>query len=463
MPLDAYPDAVSTTRSVVGDLKAAATAAQGFVAAATSSVKARVSRDGKIDRALFDTEQHVVHGLAWFATYAEMFNQLAGWAERLTAEGTFGEVEALLCEVVGAEYAAQLMGGISMNQGEVIRPSDFGLPGDVLGRFYAGDWAEALKTTQASKTRLAQLVAAADGRATVETTGLDETFEMIRDQFRGFADEKVAPFAHEWHLKDELIPLPLVEELGALGVFGLTIPEEFGGSGMGKTAMCVVSEELSRGYIGVGSLGTRSEIAAELILCGRHGLNRRRNWLPKLASGEVLPTAVFTEPNTGSDLRIACAHARSSTARATRTVLEGLRQRRPGSPIGCPRRHHDAAGSHRSRTRQGLSRPLHADRGKTARQRTRIRSRSQASPAARSRFFGYRGMKEYELAFDGFDREGREPARRRRGPGLQAADGRPSRAARIQTAARAVGVAQSAFEARPRNMPCDRIQFGKPS
>ena len=71
--------------------------------------------------------------------------------------------------------------------------------------------------------------------------------------------------------------------------------------GLGKVAMCVVSEELSRGYIGVGSLGTRSEIAAELILVGGTD-EQKQKYLPKIASGEILPTAVFTEPNTGSDL-----------------------------------------------------------------------------------------------------------------------------------------------------------------
>ncbi len=81
----------------------------------------------------------------------------------------------------------------------------------------------------------------------------------------------------------------------------MTLPEEHGGLGMGKTAMCVVSEELSRAYIGVGSLGTRSEIAGELIRSGGTEAQKAR-WLPGIASGAVLPTAVFTEPNTGSDL-----------------------------------------------------------------------------------------------------------------------------------------------------------------
>ena len=111
----------------------------------------------------------------------------------------------------------------------------------------------------------------------------------------------MTPYAQEWHAKNEYIPLEVISGLAELGVFGLTIPEEFGGSGMGKIAMCVVSEELSRAYIGVGSLGTRSEIAAELILVGGTPAQKEK-YLPKIAAGEILPTAVFTEPNTGSDL-----------------------------------------------------------------------------------------------------------------------------------------------------------------
>src|SRR4029453_17170001 len=87
----------------------------------------------------------------------------------------------------------------------------------------------------------------------------------------------------------------------ALGVFALTLPEEHGGMGLGKEAMCVVSEELSRGWIAVGSLGTRSEIASELILAAGTDEQKRR-WLPGLATGEMIPPAVFTEPDTGSDL-----------------------------------------------------------------------------------------------------------------------------------------------------------------
>ena len=91
------------------------------------------------------------------------------------------------------------------------------------------------------------------------------------------------PIAQEIHRKDVLIPLDLVAKLSELGVFGLTIPEEYGGLGLGKIAMCVVTEELSRGYIGVGSLGTRAEIAAELILGGGTDA-QKKEWLPKIAA-----------------------------------------------------------------------------------------------------------------------------------------------------------------------------------
>ena len=144
-----------------------------------------------------------------------------------------------------------------------------------------------------------------------------------------FVADRVAPNAHQWHLDNAYIPLDIIEELAGLGVFGLTLPEEYGGMGLGKEAMCVVSEELSRGWIAVGSLGTRTEIASELILAGGTD-EQKQKWLPKLASGEILPTAVFTEPNTGSDL--ASLRTRAECARATCTRSPATR---PGSPTRC--------------------------------------------------------------------------------------------------------------------------------
>ncbi|HWU81255.1 MAG TPA: acyl-CoA dehydrogenase family protein, partial [Caulobacter sp.] len=242
---------------LIGLLREAADSASLFVAEAKPQVLAHIAGpNGKVDRKLADAHQHRVHGYGWYAAYAELMNQVAGWAERLQAEGRFGEIEALLAQLLFSEYAAQLIGGVPMNQGEIVRPAHLIEDRAVMNRLFSNGIMKLMVEggTQAVKTRIAQRLAEARGRPTLEHTGLDETFEMVRDQFHAFAEEKVTPFAHEWHLKDQLIPIELVEELGALGVFGLTIPEEFGGSGMGKTAMCVVSEELSRAWIGVGSL-----------------------------------------------------------------------------------------------------------------------------------------------------------------------------------------------------------------
>ena len=451
---DVHSDGSATTsdalRAAIAD---AARAATGFVAQATTAVKARVAIDGRIDRIRLDEEQHVVHGLAWYATYAELFRQLEGWAGRLADAGGFGETERTLAGLLAAEYGAQLMGGIAMNQGETIRPADFGLPAEALGRFYAGGWGDALAPFggQAVKTRAAELVADAKGRATVEATGLDETYEMIRDQFRAFADEKVAPFAHEWHLKDELIPLELVEELGALGVFGLTVEEEFGGSGMGKTAMCVVSEELSRGYIGVGSLGTRSEIAAELIALGGTP-EQKAHWLPKIASGEILPTAVFTEPNTGSDLG----------ALRTRAVRDGddfvvtgnktwiTHAARAYMMTLLVRTVADTA-DHRGLSMLLAEKPRGVEGDDFP---------AQGMTGGEIEVLGYRGMKEYELGFDGFRVSAQNLLGGAEGQGFRQLMA-TFESARIQTAARAVGVAQNALES-GLSYAQERRQFGQP-
>ena len=244
------------------------------------------------------------------------------------------------------------------------------------------------------------------------------------------------PHAHDWHLKDEYIPMAIIEEMGELGVFGLTMPEEYGGLGLGKTAMCVVSEELSRGYIGVGSLGTRSEIAAELILGGGTEA-QKQEWLPKIATGEILPTAVFTEPNTGSDLA-SLSHPRRARRRrlritgnktwithAARTDLMTLLVRTDPDENGY----------------RGLSMLL----AEKPRGTDDDPFPADGMTGGEIEVLGYRGMKEYELAFDGF----RVPAANLLG-GVEGQGFKQLmqtfEAARIQTAARAIGVAQSALE-----------------
>lgn len=435
---------------LVALLDGAADAAQAFVAAARPQVKARISgADGKVDRALADVEQHIVHGFGWFASYAEMLREVARWAAKLEAEGGFGEIEALLAQLLFAEYGAQMLGGIPMNQGEIIRATDIS---DDLSALDAPAFRTLVRAGggQPVKSAIARHLVDARGRATLENCGLDETLDMVRDQFFALSNEKVAPFAHQWHLKDELIPLSLVEELGEMGVFGMTIPEEYQGLGMGKTAMCVVSEELSRGWIGVGSLATRSEIAAELILTGGTD-EQKAYWLPRIASAAILPTAVFTEPDTGSDLgslrtraTLADGEYRVSgnktwiTHAARADVMTLLVRTDPDT------RHY-----------AGLSMLL------APKQRGTVADPfpTPGMSGGEIEVIGYRGMKEYEIGFDDF----RVPAQNLLG-GVEGQGFKQLMAtfesARVQTAARAVGVAQASLDI-GLAYALDRKQFGR--
>jgi (2S)-methylsuccinyl-CoA dehydrogenase len=416
---------------------------------ARETLRAQVTVAGKISSAALEEHQFAAHSLAWLATYTESLRQMRAWAGRLEAAGTFGEMEALLLQIAFGEYLSQIHGGIPMSQGEIARVQDIGLAPAAPGAA-----AQALMTrgnTAEARMRLVELMRDNHGRATFGATGLDEELEMIRDQFRRYADEQVAPFAHEWHLKDELIPMEVIQSLAEMGVFGLTIPEEFGGLGLSKASMVVVSEELSRGYIGVGSLGTRSEIAAELILCGGTP-EQKAQWLPKLASAEILPTAVFTEPNTGSDLG----------ALRTRAVKTAEGYEITGNKTWITH----AARTH-VMTLLARTDPATTDyRGLSMFLAEKTPGTDEAPfptpgmTGGEIEVLGYRGMKEYELAFDGFKVKAENLLGGVEGQGFKQLM-QTFESARIQTAARAVGVAQNALEVGMKYAE-DRKQFGKP-
>ncbi len=429
----------------------AALSAEGFLASAKHSVRALVAPEGKISPEALDREQRATHALAWFATYVEALRQMARWGRRLEREKRFGEIEQLILLAAFAEYLSQFVGGIPMSQGEFARPYDMGLGDPDIVEL----WSPAVREVVAAGYRREISAAIADHLGTHQGAvfygepGLDDTMNLVRDQFHRFAQEKVSPFAHQWHLKDELIPLEIIQEMSALGVFGLTIPESYGGAGLSKTAMCVVSEELSRGYIGVGSLGTRSEIAAELILTG--GTKAQRDhWLPLFASGEKLPTAVFTEPNGGSDVAALKARAardggvfkvygaKTWITHAARADVMTLLVRTTSAP-----------------GYRGLSMLLAEKPRGTV---------SEPFPAAGMSgseigVLGYRGMKEYEIGFDGFEVPVENLLGSEEGQGFKQLM-QTFESARIQTAARAVGVAQNALDLGLR-YATERQQFGR--
>ncbi len=439
------PDLLTTTGAAIAPLRA-------ILDSAKDCVRAKVMEDGRVSGARVEAEQTAAHGLAWLATYVEALVQMQAWAERLQADGKFGDIEQLIHQIAFGEYIWQIYGGIPMNQGEILRLQDIGLTQEQM----RGLMEPAVMTlsqsgnTQAARLQLVALMQDRAAEITVGTTGLDDELEMIREQFRRYSVEKVEPFAHDWHLKDELIPMEIIDELAEMGVFGLTIPEEYGGFGLSKASMCVVSEELSRGYIGVGSLGTRSEIAAELILAGGTDAQKEK-WLPKLASAETLPTAVFTEPNTGSDLGALRTKAtregedwvlngnKTWITHAARThVMTVLARTVPGTD-----------------DYKGLSMFLAEKTPGT-----------DAAPwqdpgisGGEIDVLGYRGMKEYTLNFDDFKVKGENLLGGEEGKGFKQLM-ETFESARIQTAARAIGVACSALDEGMKYAQ-DRKQFGK--
>ena len=420
---------------------------------ARQQMKAQIVVDGKTSGKLLEENQDAVHGLAWLATYATAMQQMQNWAEKLHSDGEFGEIEQLLHQIGTSEYHAQVLGGIPMSQGEIVRLSDIGISKAAIDKYQSAEVVELSNkgNSQDARMRLVRLMQDHSAEIITGKSGLDDELEMIREQFRKFSIDKVLPNAHEWHLNDELIPIEIIEELAELGVFGLTIPEEYGGFGLSKASMAVVSEELSRGYIGVGSLGTRSEIAAELIECGGTE-EQKQHWLPKIAMAEILPTAVFTEPNTGSDLGSLRTRAtkdengdyivtgnKTWITHASRThVMTLLARTDPDS-----KDHRGLSMFLAEKTPGDDENPFPTD----------------GMSGGEIEVLGYRGMKEYEIAFDNFHVNKSNLLGGEEGKGFRQLM-KTFESARIQTAARAVGVAQQAIDL-SFQYALDRKQFGK--
>ena len=449
----AQTHAASSTRDWIGLAEEAGVALAALLGDAVAAVRRGVLQDGRVAAALVEREQHACHGLAWLATYAEAVRELAAYGRRLAAEGRLGETEELLIAIGAGEYCAQVFGGIPMSQGEILRLPAMGLPaaGIAARRVPAVEALIDEGNTAGHRARLVDLMRAAQGAPTTGDAGLDETLEAIRAEMRKFSEAEVLPHAHQWHLDNAYIPMDVVDKLAELGVFGLTLPEEFGGLGLGKVSMCVVSEELSRAYIGVGSLGTRSEIAAELILCGGTE-DQKAQWLPKIASGEVLPTAVFTEPNTGSDL----------ASLRTRAVREGAFYKVTGNKtwITHPVRADMMTMLVRTNPDEPGYKGLSILLGEKPRGTDEEPFPARGMTGGEIEVLGYRGMKEYELAFDAFEVPAANLLGGVEGQGFKQLM-QTFESARIQTAARAVGVAQSALDLGLRYAE-ERMQFGKP-
>ncbi|MEZ5650818.1 MAG: acyl-CoA dehydrogenase family protein [Burkholderiaceae bacterium] len=448
-----------TTNPLITPLSNAAAAAEGALQATTAAVIELVQkqRDSGMPAATearplsaADHCQRAVHGLAWAATLTQAIGEMAHRCARLDAQGTLGEVDALVATIGVSEYLNQLGAGIPMSQLEIARPADMGSRA-AAAALLANDAVRTmidLGTDPLVRARVAAAIA--DGDYGSEALG-DDTLDMVRETFRRFAREAVRPQAHAWHLADSLIPDETVAAMSELGTFGVTIDEAYGGQGLGKMAMCVVSEELSRGFLAVGSLGTRAEIAAELI--GLNGTEaQKRAWLPEIASGRVLPCAVFTEPDTGSDLaslRTRALRQGDGSWRIHGNKTWSTHGARSDMMTLLVRSEVDVAGH------DGLSMLL------APKPRGTVAAPFPAAGMSGSEIavLGYRGMKEYEISFDGFAVPaeallGGEPGRGFRQL-MQTFE-----SARIQTAARAIGVSFDVLDV-SRRYALERHQFGR--
>ncbi len=437
--------------TLIEEAQAALGAAEDYREAALAQVKAGVVReDGLIDGAALDAQQRAVHGLAWLATLCEALTRTLAWASRLEQQGALRGIEELVVAIGFGEYLAQIAGGIPASANEFIRPSDFGLT-TRAAEFASHDAvARLLQRGNSAENRKALAQRLVDEDAISESLG-ESDLDMIRESFRRFTKDRITPHAQTWHLQDALIPDSLIAEMAELGTFGICIGEEYGGLGLGKLAMCVVTEELSQGWIAAGSLGTRSEIAGELIESAGTP-EQKRHWLPLIASGQTLPTAVFTEPDTGSDLANLQTRASWNAAgdwevygnktwitHASRsdlmTLLVRTRQEEPGhrglSILLAPK----------PRGRKGEPFP------------------AKGMGGGEIQVLGYRGMREYELAFDGFQVPAAGLLGGVEGEGFKQLM-HTFEGARIQTAARAVGVAWNAFHL-GLSYACERRQFGQ--
>ena len=419
----------------------------------TNKLANRLGLNNKISNSALEKDQFLAHGLAWLATYIESLNQILTWAENLENNSNYREIEALILQIAFAEYLSQIKGGIQMSQCEIIRLTDFGLTKDQLQILDCNiiDTLIANGSSDQARMKLVEYLSQNIGLPTFCSSGLDTEYETIRDQFFRYSKEKITPNAHDWHLNNELIPMSIIGELSNMGVFGLTIPECYGGLGMTKTAMCVVSEELSRGYIGVGSLATRSDIAAELILCG--GTESQKNlWLPKIASAEILPTAVFTEPNVGSDLG----------SLQTRAKSDGSNYHITGSKTWIT--HAARANMMTLLARTDLNTDNYSGLSMFLVEKKvgsdKVPFPDKGINGSEIEVLGYRGMKEYELSFDNYKIEKNNLLGDKEGKGFNQLM-ETFESARIQTAARAIGVAQNALDL-ALEYATNRFQFGKP-
>lgn len=290
-----------------------------------------------------------------------------------------------------------------------------------------------------------------------------EIATMTRDSVRQFAQSEVAPIAERVHRNDELIPEPIISHMAELGYFGMSVPEEYGGGGMGNLAMIVTTEELSAASLGVaGSLITRPEILTKALLSGGTA-EQKQTWLPRIAAGQLMVAISVTEPDTGSDVAsVQCRAEASEVDGRSGYVLNGAKAwctfaGRADIIALLARTDPDPKSGARGLSLFIVEKDTFPGHTFEMQQPGGGRLRGEAIPT-----LGYRGMHSYVLTLDDFfvpaDNLVGGEAGLNRGFYLQMAG---FAAGRLQTGGRATGLAQAALEASAAYAK-ERKQFKRP-
>ncbi len=404
-----------------------------------------------------DTYQVECQRIADLATDAAAARALAQYASDCAHE----EGQAALL----AEQAFIFASAVAMRSRVALeaQAAPFDVAQDVLRRTV-----ESAETIERARAGLAVDRVRAVGRRVLDTAGvnncwLEETAAMTRDSVRAFARAEVAPRAERIHRGDELVPEDLISKMAKLGYFGMSVPEEYGGLGMGNLIMIITTEELSAASLGAaGSLITRPEILTKALLKGGTE-EQKKKWLPPIASGELMVAISVTEPDVGSDVAsIKCRAERRRVEGRDGFVLNGAKAwctfaGRANVLALLARTNPDPALGARGLSLFVVEKDPSRGHDFESRQPTGgvIVGRADATP-------GYRGMHSYTLSIDDYF----VPAENL--VGGEAGEGKGFylqmsgfAAGRLQTGGRAVGLAQAALE-RTAEYVNDRSQFGRP-
>ena len=387
------------------------------------------------------------------ARLADLATELRAARDLLAYSRDAGELYQEQAAVFAGLFASKLS-ALVHDSGPEHGLDDADLPGDAVRDFTR------LALDEGRIRAIGRAVAAARG---VNDCPLDEMCELTRDAVREFALNEVLPKAEQIHRQDSDLPEEFISKMSELGYFGLSIPEEYGGSEMGNVAMIITTEELSRASLAAaGSLITRPEILAKALLAGGTD-EQKQEWLPKLASGELMVGISVTEPDTGSDT----ANVRCRAERATVDGVEGWEITGPKAWCTFAGRADILAVLLRtdpdvSKAARGLSlfivpKPRFSGHEFEHEQPGggKLHGKADATP-------GYRGMHSFTLSFERYfvPAENLIGGEAGVGRGFYLQMGGFA-AGRLQTGGRACGLAQAALEETARYV-VDRQQFGRP-